>query len=335
MLRKSLLEEWAMRPLRAKVETAAYYHVMSRAMERRFIFDDVAAERFVQFMRQVEEFTGVQVVTYCIMSNHVHLLIHVPARQAVSDEDMLDRLRKGFSPMAFERFKARWDRMAKQGSTSGLDQLRQGVLQRMFDLSFFMKELKQRFSTWHNFREKRRGPVWEDRFKSTLIENKPGYLATAAAYIDNNPVRAGIATDPKDFRHCGYAAALAGETRAQEGLALLVAAFGIKGSAALVLSRYRLLLFGKGIAKEGKAGCTREEMEQTFAQNGELKPWELAKHRLRWLSDGLVIGSKAFVQDMRSQLLGKQKLQGSSRGPEMSGPPDMATLRRLRQKAGE
>lgn len=35
----------------------------------------------------------------------------------------------------------------------------------MFDLSFFMKELKQRFSTWHNFREKRNGPVWEDRFR--------------------------------------------------------------------------------------------------------------------------------------------------------------------------
>jgi putative transposase len=320
-----------MRPLRAKVETAAYYHVMSRAMERRFIFDEQAAEKFVLFMRQVEEFTGVQVITHCVMSNHVHLLLHVPARKAIADEEMLERLRKGFSTTAFNRFKAKWDRMAKQGSASGLAQLRQGVLQRMFDLSFFMKELKQRFSSWHNFREKRHGPVWEDRFKSTLIENKPGYLATAAAYIDNNPVRAGIVQDPKDFRHCGYAAALAGDARAQAGLAKLIDAFGVQGPATLILSRYRLLLFGKGIQKAGKAGPTREEMEQTFAQNGELKPWELAKHRLRWLSDGLVIGSKAFVQDMRGRLTDKFKLQRTANGVPMADPSGIIALRRLRQ----
>jgi putative transposase len=260
----------------------------------------------------------------------VHLLIHVPARKAVTDAEMVERMRKGFSEKAFNRFKARWDRMSKQGSASGLDQLRQGVLQRMFDLSFFMKELKQRFSTWHNFREKRRGPVWEDRFKSTLIENKPGYLATAAAYIDNNPVRAGIVQDPKDFRHCGYAAALAGDARAEEGLAILVAAFGIKGSSALVLSRYRLLLFGKGIEKEGKAGYSREEMQQTFAQNGDLKPWELAKHRLRWLSDGAVIGSKGFVENMREQLRDKLRLRRRSGPRETSQAPVACSLRALR-----
>lgn len=318
-----------MRPLRAKVEKAAFYHVMSRAMERRFIFDDRAAEKFVLFMRQVEVFTGVKVVTHCIMSNHVHLLIHVPARKAIADMEMLDRLRKGFGEKSFARFKAKWDRMSKQGSKSGLDQLRQGVLQRMHDLSFFMKELKQRFSTWHNFREKRRGPVWEDRFKSTLIENKPGYLATAAAYIDNNPVRAGIVKDPKDFRHCGYAAAIAGDGPAQEGLAILVEAFGIKGGAALVLSRYRLLLFGKGCETAGKAGYSREEMEQTFAQNGALKPWQLAQHRLRWLSDGLVIGSKAFVEDMRANLRDKLKLPRQTGACQTAEMP-VATMRAIR-----
>jgi hypothetical protein len=220
--------------------------------------------------------------------------------------------------------------MAKQGSASGLDQLRQGVLQRMFDLSFFMKELKQRFSTWHNFREKRRGPVWEDRFKSTLIENKPGYLATAAAYIDNNPVRAGIVKDPKEFRHCGYAAALAGDARAQEGLDMVVAAFGVEGSPSPILKRYRLLLFGKGIATEGKSGYSRAEVEQTFVQSGALQPWELAKHRLRWLSDGVVIGSRAFVQDMSRQLGAKLKLRRSNSPHETENAPSTCTLRALR-----
>jgi putative transposase len=301
-----------MRPLRVKVLESAYYHVTSRALERRFIFDAVAAAKFIGFMREVEAFTGVRVVTYCIMSNHIHLLLKVPSRQEVSDTEMLARLRKAFSPLAFARFMDKWSRLLKQDSQTGLDALRQGVLQRMYDLSFFMKELKQRFSTWHNFREQRRGPVWEDRFKSSLIEDKPGYLATAAAYIDNNPVRAGLVCDAKDYRFCGYAAALAGDETAQAGLAVITAAYGVSGPFERVLQRYRVLLFGKGIETEEKAGYSNEEMKAVFESQGAIKPWELAQHRLRWLTDGAVIGSKEFVTALRAKLHGKLRLKRST-----------------------
>ena len=54
-----------------------------------------------------------------------------------------------------------------------------------------MKELKQRFSRWHNRRVGRKGPVWEDRYKSVQVEDDETALRTIAAYIDLNPVRAG------------------------------------------------------------------------------------------------------------------------------------------------
>jgi REP element-mobilizing transposase RayT len=319
-----------MRPLRVKVLESAYYHVTSRALERRFIFDDVAAAKFIGFMREVETFSGVQVVTYGIMSNHIHLLLKVPSRQEVSDEEMLARLRQTFSPLAYTRFMDKWNRMRKQGSQSGLDALRQGVLQRMYDLSFFMKELKQRFSTWYNFREKRRGPVWEDRFKSSLIEHKPGYLATAAAYIDNNPVRAGLVKDAKDYRFCGYAAALAGDETAQAGLAVITAAYGVSGSADLVLRRYRLLLVGKGVETSEKPGYSNEEMESVFAAQGAIKPWELAKHRLRWLTDGAIIGSKEFVAEMRTRLGGKLKRKRATGAYTVADSEAWCALKALR-----
>ena len=53
-----------------------------------------------------------------------------------------------------------------------------------------MQSLKQQFSQWYNKRNHRRGPLWEDRFKSVLVEADPEALLTMAAYIDLNPVRA-------------------------------------------------------------------------------------------------------------------------------------------------
>jgi REP element-mobilizing transposase RayT len=294
-----------MRTARAKVSGAAYYHVMNRILERRYILKDEVAEKFRSLMRQVEAFTGVEVVTYCIMTNHVHLLLRVPHRKALTDKEMLSRLGQLCSKTAFSQFMDQWNRMVEQKSESGLAELRQSVLARMFDISVFMKELKQRFTQWYNRRVKRQGTMWQDRFKSTLIQDKPGYLATAAAYIDNNPVRAGMVEDPKDYRFCGYAAALAGEKEAQVGLAKVIEAFGVTGNADFVLRRYRMLLFGKGIEKHARAGYSAEEMEAVFEVEGAIKPWELAKHRLRWLTDGAVIGSKAFVAEMRAQLQDK------------------------------
>ena len=59
-------------------------------------------------------------------------------------------------------------------------------------------------------RHGRKGTLWEDRFRSVLVEGAGLALATMAAYIDLNPVRAGMVEDPKDYRWSGYGAAMAG-----------------------------------------------------------------------------------------------------------------------------
>jgi putative transposase len=56
--------------------------------------------------------------------------------------------------------------------------------------------------------------LWEDRFKSVIVES--GVAArTIAAYIDLNPVRAGMATDPADYRWSSYGEAVGGGTEGQ------------------------------------------------------------------------------------------------------------------------
>jgi len=47
-------------------------------VDRRFVLGDEGREHFRMFMRMRENFTGCRVVTYCVMSNHFHVLLEVP-----------------------------------------------------------------------------------------------------------------------------------------------------------------------------------------------------------------------------------------------------------------
>jgi hypothetical protein len=93
---------------------------------------------------------------------------------------------------------------------AGAERLRGRFLRRMWNLASFMQGVKQRFSQWFNARNDRAGTLWEGRFKSVLVEGTGQTLSTMAAYIDLNPVRAGIVKDPADYRWSGYAEAVAG-----------------------------------------------------------------------------------------------------------------------------
>ena len=63
-------------------------------MDRRFILQDEERERFTRLMRAYESFCQVRVVTYCVMSNHFHILVEVKPRpdgQDFSDEWVVQR----------------------------------------------------------------------------------------------------------------------------------------------------------------------------------------------------------------------------------------------------
>jgi hypothetical protein len=159
----------------------------------------------------------------------------------------------------------------------------------MWDVSFFMKGLKQRFSGWHNHRKWRKGTLWEERCKSVLVQRGRA-LVTMATYIDLNPVRAGLVDDPKEYRWCGYAAATAGKRKARSGLktAMTTWAHGEIGEAAS-MEKYREQLFGVGEQKkEGsngqgvKRGISHERVEEVLAKKGRLSRWEMLRCRVRY-----------------------------------------------------
>jgi hypothetical protein len=79
----------------------------------------------------------------------------------------------------------------------------------MHDLSQFMKTVLQRMTRWFNLCHQRKGTLWEERYKSVIVED--GIAArTMAAYIDLNPVRAGMVSDPAEYRWSSYGEAVGG-----------------------------------------------------------------------------------------------------------------------------
>ena len=146
----------------------------------------------------------------------------------------------------------------------GVDEVKEKYLYRRGDLSEFMKTLKQRFTQWFNTRHGRRGTLWEDRFKSVIVQD--GYDARVmAAYIDLNPVRAGIVKKPEEYRWCGYAEALAGKDAARQGIGRVMSEFQKLGgrwrpsrSWRQLIASYRAILFSDGKEQIRENALTHE-----------------------------------------------------------------------------
>ena len=67
-----------------------------------------------------------------------------------------------------------------------------------------MQGLGRAYVRYFNRRHDRSGTLWEGRYRSTLIEAERHLLA-CMAYIDLNPVRAGLAADPADYPWSSHA----------------------------------------------------------------------------------------------------------------------------------
>jgi hypothetical protein len=184
------------------------------------------------------------------------------------------------------------------------ERVRSKLLTRMSDVSEFMKAVKQRFSVWYNRSHNRYGTLWAERFKSVLVEGRGNPLQTMAAYIDLNPVRAGIVEDPKDYRFCGYAEAVAGAKLAKEGLLRIWKERVADGTEDVplrerALHAHRMLIFGKGSSPWTHKGILIDQKKALKVMNeeqGQLPKAAALRCRVRYFTDGAILGSAEYVR---------------------------------------
>lgn len=326
----------------------ACYHVTSRVVHRQFLFQGDEKEQFRVLMRMYERFTGCRVLAYCVMTNHFHLLLEVPPPPAdgefgISEDELIHRLgglysRAYVAGVKGEILEARAIAEGKREDSGRLGKAAQkkslafGKAQlaaifdrytrRMHDLSEFMRGLLQRYTRWFNKNHGLRGTLWEDRFHSVIVES--GLAAkTMAAYIDLNPVRAGMVEDPADYRWSSYGEAVGGgrgAKKAQEGLVRAIYAMGSREVSARswaqggVGKEYRRILISDGVEQTEerggvatkqrvvvRKGMDRKKAEAELARLSEegtqdLRISKVVRCRVRYFTDGAVIGSKGFVE---------------------------------------
>jgi REP element-mobilizing transposase RayT len=318
-----------MRMARIKVEgRGAVYHCISRVVGGQMLLGAPEKEKLREMLWQQAEFSGVEIITYCLMSNHIHVLLRVPAAVIVTDAQLVARAVRFYGKKSL--YAQRLQRcLEPEGSLP--EDLRQGLRERMGDVSVFMKELKQRFSNWFNKQRSRFGTLWAERFKSVLVEDQPGVVQAVAAYVDLNPVRAGLVRDPKEYRWCGYAEAVGGSAGARGGLA----SFHRSADWAQVGREYRevLLVTGGAASRSGKVVLDPEEIRRELKRQGALRLGQVLRLRVRYFTDGVVFGTRNYVNEVFAQYrerFGPRRKTGA-RG--MRGLPalgNLATMRDLR-----
>ena len=333
------------------------YHVMTRTCGAERILEAEDLEGLRIIIRKMALFSGVKVMTYCLLSNHWHLLVKVPSRERFlcqfEDRDgeevgsgegrLMGHLATLYSRAYINQLKLELADMRERGLEEAALEVLEKYKRRFCDLRLYVKEVKERFTRWYNRKHQRVGTLWSGRFKSVLVENGEA-LRTMAAYIDLNPVRAGIVEDPKDYRWCGYAEAVAGSRHARRGLCMVMGKpqdswgnagkQGVEGTGEGSGAWYRcwLMLDGQQVEKDQAAdvnhvkirkGIPKEIAEKALAREGKLTAGECLLSRLRYFSEGVAIGSKCFIDALferhRAEFGERRKIGGKPMGEDLVG----------------
>lgn len=277
-------------------------------------------------MRMQENFSGCRVLSYCVMSNHFHILLEVPPVWALEldDEGLLKRLSAIYSEAFVAEIAKELTEARSEENEEYVTEIYRRFTYRMHDLSEFMKTLLQRFTRWFNRTHDRTGTLWEQRYKSVIVESGEA-ARTMAAYIDLNPVRAGMVSDPAEYRWSSYGEAIGGGTKgngkkARIGLMQACRSENLKPETlnsteefarewkevSRVYRRLMGLALGRksgravvGVASPGAMMNTEEMLASK--DNGtvlsDLGMANMLRTRVRYFTDGAVIGSRIFVNE--------------------------------------
>ena len=125
---------------------------MLRGINQQVIFEcEEDKEKFLQTLNHYKAISEYQIFAYCLMSNHIHLLIKVGKE----------------------------------------------------NLDLILKRIAGSYVYWYNWKYKRSGHLFQDRFKSEPVEDD-SYFLTVLRYIHQNPVKGEMCRKAEDYKYSSY-----------------------------------------------------------------------------------------------------------------------------------
>jgi REP element-mobilizing transposase RayT len=188
------------------LQDTPYYHVISRCVRRAWLWgtDEFAGRDYSHRKRWVidrlgclSEIFAIEICAYAVMSNHYHLVLYVDREKAKgwTEEEVIQRWSQLHQqPHVIQRYQAP---DALPSEREAAEKIIEAWRERLFDISWFMRHLNECLARRANAEDDCTGRFWEGRFKSQALLDEAGLL-TAMAYVDLNPIRAGIAKAPED-----------------------------------------------------------------------------------------------------------------------------------------
>ena len=282
-----------MRKARIKNEGEGWYHIVSRTAFQLFKFNNGDRGVFVRMMRRVAAFSGVEVLNFCVMSNHFHILLHVPKPAEITGEELLRRVAILYGHDYAKWLDGHWKALRKGRRASQVGREQAQLKRRMGDMSEFMKTFKQRYSIWYRHQhEGFTGTLWEGRYKSVILQGSAATLSAVSAYIDLNPVRARMVDDPAKYKWSGYGMAMAGDPDAMRGIARV-----FKGDAGdgdfirIAEEHYRIILY-----ENGSDALDQKQVADVLRRGGRMTMAQFLRCKVRHFIAGTCVGDAEFVE---------------------------------------
>ncbi len=135
------------------LEGKKLFHVMVQGINKEKIFyEEKEKYEYIKLMNRYKKEYKIDVIAYCMMNNHAHMLIEVKD---------------------------------------------------INKLTLYMHKLNTSYAIYYNKNKSRVGYVYRDRFKTQVIKDER-HMYNCILYIHNNPVKAGICKQAKDYKFSSY-----------------------------------------------------------------------------------------------------------------------------------
>lgn len=269
---------------------AAAYHVVTRANGRQFKLGPELKQYFIERLRKLKVLYYIEYAAFTALENHYHLIARMSDPKDICPEDAIKRWNDYHAGTIYCKNAAE-------------EKNRAYVVRELTDISSFMKRLNYHLSVRHNQIHQGAGTIWEQRFRSSVVER--GYaLVHCAAYIELNAFRASLVRKPEDYAYGSLHYLVRGNKDGLIDTNLLAEGLGCAANDTKdILTIYIALVYHAGTRPhkgqaQGKGIVITELMQKQLKEHGIALAQGSMATRIVEIVKSKVIARTAFARSM-------------------------------------